>query len=374
MRKYIIVIVMVCTTSVLHANIKNDSIKNDSIVLSQLRMTLDSDLEDLFKIPTPQIVQSSPQSHIFEQYVKHPTVEDNGLPNISIPLYEIEVKGLKIPISLSYHASGIKYKQYDGDIGAGWTIMAGGYRISRTIHGSADEIGMYDKDVLNDLSGLVREAYLSTLTEESRMYLPEAFRLLLQEAEISSFLKDSEPDQFTYISPTTQGHFLISDLESRTINLLDQYQDKVEFPQTGPFNDLVLIDNSGNIFKYGSDNKTDKNFQEDSSSSDPTSWMLRKIQTPFNNEINFIYQKNEINESNVRRDRFSINEASKILGSWKDAVHFTANYDYEQNMTPPYKAACFVVEISSNKEIVQFVRDENSNTPYLLKEITVKTK
>jgi hypothetical protein len=61
-----------------------------------------------WKDEKPVVLPSSPQSQIFEKYLNHEIAEYNGLPEISISLYEIEVRGLKIPVTLNYHASGIK--------------------------------------------------------------------------------------------------------------------------------------------------------------------------------------------------------------------------------------------------------------------------
>ncbi|GHV39125.1 hypothetical protein FACS1894179_03540 [Bacteroidia bacterium] len=48
--------------------------------------------------------------------MNHTINEYAGTPDIQIPLYEIEIKGMKIPIVLTYDASGIKYKQFDGRV------------------------------------------------------------------------------------------------------------------------------------------------------------------------------------------------------------------------------------------------------------------
>ena len=97
----------------------------------------------------PEIIPPSPQSQIFEKYINHAITEYNGLPDISIPLYEIEMKGMKIPVVLSYNASGLKYKQFDGDVGAGWGLSVGGHRITRTVQGKSGlDIPFYDNDVL----------------------------------------------------------------------------------------------------------------------------------------------------------------------------------------------------------------------------------
>jgi len=60
-----------------------------------------------------------------------------GLPQISIPLYEVKSGSLSVPISISYHASGCKVSDRDGPVVVGWSLVAGGM-ISRTIHGDPD--------------------------------------------------------------------------------------------------------------------------------------------------------------------------------------------------------------------------------------------
>ncbi|MCD7900721.1 MAG: hypothetical protein LUH22_12850 [Bacteroides sp.] len=98
------------------------------------------------------VVPESPHSMTFTQYLNHEISEYNGLTQIEIPLYEIEIKGLKIPISLSYHSSGIRYKQYNGEVGVGWSLRAGGYRISRTVNNKPDEYtDFYDSRALDQL-------------------------------------------------------------------------------------------------------------------------------------------------------------------------------------------------------------------------------
>src|SRR5437660_4637000 len=61
-----------------------------------------------------------------------------GLPNISIPLFTAKGKTLELPISLQYHASGIKVEEIGGWVGAGWALQAGGV-ITRTVRGIVDE-------------------------------------------------------------------------------------------------------------------------------------------------------------------------------------------------------------------------------------------
>jgi len=45
-----------------------------------------------------------------------------------------------VPVSLSYHASGIRVQETAGWAGLGWALNAGGV-ITRTVQGAPDEMG-----------------------------------------------------------------------------------------------------------------------------------------------------------------------------------------------------------------------------------------
>ena len=67
---------------------------------------------------TPEISQ-------FLRYDEMPVSEYTGIPEISIPIYNINVDGLKIPIKLTYHAGGIKVNQEASWVGLGWDLTMG---------------------------------------------------------------------------------------------------------------------------------------------------------------------------------------------------------------------------------------------------------
>lgn len=64
------------------------------------------------------------------------------MPNINIPIYTIRQGSLEVPISISYHASGIKVSETASWVGLGWTLNAGG-AISRSVVGKSDEHGFF---------------------------------------------------------------------------------------------------------------------------------------------------------------------------------------------------------------------------------------
>ncbi len=87
-------------------------------------------------IQTP--VQPAPNSAALAKFADIPVSYYTGTPQISIPLYTIQKGSANIPISISYHASGIKVGDVASWVGLGWALNYGG-DISRSVRGLADE-------------------------------------------------------------------------------------------------------------------------------------------------------------------------------------------------------------------------------------------
>ena len=61
-----------------------------------------------------------------------------GNPNISIPLYNITVRDIDMPITLDYESSGVRVNGLPTWVGQNWTLNVGGV-ITRTVKGRYDE-------------------------------------------------------------------------------------------------------------------------------------------------------------------------------------------------------------------------------------------
>jgi YD repeat-containing protein len=79
----------------------------------------------------------TPQASSLFKFLETPVSENTGIPNISIPIYTINLKSFSFPISLKYHSSGAKVEEQSGNIGLGWAIEAGG-TISSSINDLPD--------------------------------------------------------------------------------------------------------------------------------------------------------------------------------------------------------------------------------------------
>ncbi len=80
----------------------------------------------------------TPEAAHLQKEVNIPVDKSSGVPNLAIPLYELKTGKVTIPISLSYHASGIQVGQLSSSVGLGWGLNAGG-AINRSVRGKADE-------------------------------------------------------------------------------------------------------------------------------------------------------------------------------------------------------------------------------------------
>lgn len=67
----------------------------------------------------------SPTAFQFLKYSEIPVSEYTGVPNINVPLYEVNVDGVKIPIQLNYHSQGNKVSAEASWVGLGWDLSMG---------------------------------------------------------------------------------------------------------------------------------------------------------------------------------------------------------------------------------------------------------
>ncbi len=88
---------------------------------------------------TPLKNIQSPEIANLGLYGMIPVSHYTGIPEISVPLYDINVGDYSMPLSANYHLAAVKPDMQPGCLGMGWSLMAGGY-ITRTVRCICDEM------------------------------------------------------------------------------------------------------------------------------------------------------------------------------------------------------------------------------------------
>ncbi len=115
--------------------------------------------------PYKEVSIASPTAAALGKYGDIPVSYHTGIPQISVPIYQISQGSLSMPISLSYHASGLRVSETASWVGAGWSLNAGGV-ITRTVRGAPDERGTSTVD--NQIKGHFSDyGYSNYLTVET---------------------------------------------------------------------------------------------------------------------------------------------------------------------------------------------------------------
>ena len=89
-------------------------------------------------LPSLDYKPQSPTTAAFTRYGDIPVDLSTGVPDISIPIYILSTHGINVPISISYHASGVKVQDIASSVGLGWVLNAGGV-VTRSVFGQPDE-------------------------------------------------------------------------------------------------------------------------------------------------------------------------------------------------------------------------------------------
>lgn len=319
-------------------------IKKYITVFSALSLILNS----LFaQTENSSFIPMSPNAAALAMYADYPVSHYTGVPNISIPLYEIEVDGFKLPISLSYHSKGVGLSQEASWVGLGWALNAGG-AISRSIKCEDDfsgysrmshsnsHYGWYEDASPLDLrkdqpdTGLGKIMWGYTLYGQDPVF-PSKYICHNNFGEF--LLIDTEPDIFYYSLPHLSGKF-IYDKTPKPVFFNKEHNLKIEV-----FNSSIIVVNGK---PYGSGFKvtdadgviyiftcTEKiagspgEYRESTYNNVTTSWLLSNIITRNGKEIKFTYS-HEI----TRSPEFLSYESASIIYSGTSDL---SNYDCTPN-------------------------------------------
>ncbi|WP_425237721.1 hypothetical protein [Ulvibacterium sp.] len=262
--------------------------------------------------PDPRLLDftpPSPTAYSLTQFSAQQPALYTGTANTSIPLYTIDFDGWSLPITLNYHATGIRTNQEATEVGLGWSLSSTAV-ISRSIRKGNDF-----HNVPNLAKGYIHDTetvgdIINDLDNWTSLNLTE------RNSHVTNFTSswyDTEPDTFDYNFFGFQGSFILSkksaptdaitviklkndatiiqyfdgpnpyftiktpegfegtfDIKERTTNMAGYSPNPIGGPYDGTYIDIVNTTNRGQFRTV-------------------TAWYLSSIQSPRGKQISFNY-------------------------------------------------------------------------------------
>jgi YD repeat-containing protein len=185
-----------------------------------------------------KVIPPSPEASSLGKFGDIPVSLYTGIPQINIPIYTIQENGIEIPISLNYHAGGIRVEEHASWVGLGWSLSAGGV-ITRSVVGLADDepggyfTQPYDLENLENLS-----------VEELKNV----------HSNVTAGTLDIEPDIYSFNFLSQAGKFIVNKATRKGIPVLKQNLRieivNYETPGDARIKGWKITDDRGNVFFF----------------------------------------------------------------------------------------------------------------------------
>lgn len=175
----------------------------------------------------PSPMPASPNVMQLEKFGNVPVSYHTGQPDISFPLYTLGYKDVQVPITLRYHAQGLKVNDINGYVGLGWAIQAGGH-ITQTINGAEDVNGSGGFASTDDITTALGSG---TWEDLEQLYCQNSFY---------TNDGDNDVDIFSFSTPSTSGKFYFD--KSNEVKFIPHSASEVELT----WSDYLEYDSGGN--------------------------------------------------------------------------------------------------------------------------------
>ncbi|WP_443946646.1 DUF5977 domain-containing protein [Pedobacter sp. AW1-32] len=245
------------------------------------------------------LLPHSPEATALGKFGDIPVGLHTGIPGISIPLFNFGLKTVDVPVSLDYHAAGVKVDELASNVGLNWALNFGGV-INVITHGGND----FGPDGWLNAGSTSRTPQTGDIQEDwdgdSNFLSNSTYQYLSRSADGTI---DTQPDLFSYSIPGKSGKFFFD--QDRNIHTMPYQNIKIEYTLDGyTLIAFVITDEKGNKFYFNNMETTLTtsigcggtvgNINTISS----TSYYLSRIVTPNAEEIRFYYTSKQYNITN----------------------------------------------------------------------------
>lgn len=215
-----------------------------------------------------------------------------GQLSTNLPLFNLQAKGINIPISLYFNAGDIDHESEASSVGLGWSLLAGGV-ISKTTRDAPDQSTASPTSV----PWQYQEEYIQIKLSQSNPY-PGMFVSELDYLTGS----DKEPDVFNYSFLDFSGEIYLKHNQDGSVirKLAPHVSFKIDNTALG----YKIIDDKGIVYFFES---------REARALSATSWFLTRIVTPEGGEVLFQYADDRTWDlSNIAGSNTSAYESKRL--------------------------------------------------------------
>jgi YD repeat-containing protein len=217
---------------------------------------------------------ASPNAASLGKFGDIPVNNHTGIPKIDIPIYTLKEGNLELPISVNYHAGGIKVAESASWVGAGWALNAGGV-ITRTVRGIPDEAINTELGQQGHYTGY---GFNSIFINKGVNINPS--QIAARDLEVERRILDGEPDLFSFNFNDYSGKFYFNDDRTPVLVTADKNL-KIESFYGLPANSASFLNRNIQGFCITTEDGTKYFFGKTTSADAPQGINAVEISVPF---------------------------------------------------------------------------------------------
>jgi YD repeat-containing protein len=347
----------------------------------------------------PNVNPATPAQAELGRFKGEEVTSFTGLPNIQIPLYQIKLKGLELPITMNYDNSGVKVNSEASWVGLGWSLDAGGV-ISRSKNGFPDDIWRINYPISKDLGFILNHGQAANeftdtgvSQDEIRKQLASIEGYLTKKADGTyvgfnqtpdfDIKSDTQPDLFSYRFAGKSGKFVFGADQKIKLLQYEPYQFDYTIDDSGnPLTvniggvpqtskgliSIKITDENGNKYTFSDLEKVQEaqeglrirtlcdldpdapNITGEPYARYTTAWYLTEIETFIGEKITFTYETEDIISGLVQtternRDLTNNSEQSDVSGTYGYGFRYSKVYTKGKRLSiieTPYETISFI--------------------------------
>lgn len=258
-------------------------------------------------------VVSSPEASTITSIVDNPVDYKTGIPDITIPLFDLTTGDITIPIRIRHSGSGIKLRELASPVGLGWSLDAGGV-ISSVINGGPGSLTFSTESEIVDYFGTQNPQTIYRTDHE-----PDYFHYSFL-GNSGKFVFDNERNGYTvpasplYIDGTDTTTIVVKDKQGYIFSFNDV--ELISVTNTCPGGDIWAPGQVANASYY-----------------------LSTVRSPSNKEVNFFYKSYSY--------------------SYYSDVSQSRNFSEESIPTNPAPSTCWTKNIIHEGKVIDSIASDN---------------